>query len=352
MTSTLSTRFSRLVAVAGLALLPVNALAADATQPALPYKLEKTIPLGDGERWDYVTYASGRAYVAHGDHVSVVDLAKGAVIGEIGTMPGGTHGIGISGADGVGFTDDGKAGVAVAFDLQSLKVLKQIPAAPDADGIVFDPVSRHIFVIEGDSGTISVIDPKTRSSIATIKIGAALEAGVVDGKGKLFVDGAANHDIVAIDTATNAVTAHFAMPGCVGPHGIAVDAENDRIFATCANKVMVVVNAKDGTNIATLPIGGYNDGAVFDPARKLALSANGDGTLTVVAEKDADHFAIAATVPTALSARTIAIDPASGRLYLPAADIAKIDPPAQPGGRPHVSFVPHSFRLLVFAPTP
>jgi DNA-binding beta-propeller fold protein YncE len=197
-----------------------------------------------------------------------------------------------------------------------------------------------------------VIDPKTQAVIATIDAGAPLEAGVVDGKGKLFVDGEAKHEIVAIDTATNTITAHFAMPGCVSPHGIAVDAESRRVFATCANKVMVVVNAEDGTNIATLPIGGYNDGAAFDPVRKRALSANGDGTLTVVEEKDADHFAVAATVATVPSARTIAIDPASGRVFLPAADVAKIEPASTPGGRPYVTFAPGSLRLLVFAPTP
>ena len=36
-------------------------------------------------------------------------------------MPGGTHGIGISAATGKGYTDDGKAGQAVAFDLKTFK---------------------------------------------------------------------------------------------------------------------------------------------------------------------------------------------------------------------------------------
>jgi len=56
-------------------------------------------------------------------------------------------------------------------------------------------------------------------------------------------------------------------------------------------------------------------------------------------------------VATQRSARTIAIDPATGRLFLPAADIAKIDPPTTPGGRPHITFVPGSAKLLVFQPT-
>ena len=150
----------------------------------------------------------------------------------------------------VAYTDDGKAGIAAAFDSASLRVLKQIPAAPDADGIVYDPASRHVFVIEGDSGSITVIDPHSNSAVATIKVGAGLEAAEIDGKGKLFVDGVDAHDLIAIDTKTNAVLAHYPMPGCVRPHGIAVDGETRRVFVTCVNKAMIVVDADKGTNLA------------------------------------------------------------------------------------------------------
>jgi YVTN family beta-propeller protein len=324
-----------------------TALAADA-----PYHLAKSIPLGAGERWDYATFdpASGRVYVAHGDHVTVVDPSSGSTVGQIAGLPGGSHGIGISTANGLGFTDDGKAGTVAAFDLKTLQIVKQLPAATDADGIIADPVTGRIFVINGDSGSITVIDPKANSVLKTITIGAGLEAAVADGKGKLFVDGADAHDIIAIDTATMAVLAHYPMPDCERPHGIAVDAQTRRVFATCVNKVMKVLDADDGKIIATLPIGMGSDGAAFDPVRKLALSSNGDGTLTVVKERSANDFAVLANVPTERSARTIAIDEATGRVFLPAADIAKIDPPTTPGGRPHVTFVSGSMKLLVLTP--
>jgi YVTN family beta-propeller protein len=230
------------------------------------YKVAKLVPLGPGERWDYVTFdpSQNRVYVAHGDHLSVVDATSGAAIGAVGPLPGGTHGIAVSPENGTGFTDDGKAGIVAVFDLKTLKILKQIPTAPDADGIVYDPFSKHVLVVNGDSGSITVIDPKSQSAIATVSVGAGLEAGAVDGKGKLFVDGVANHDVVVVDTRTNTVTAHYPMPGCERPHGIAVDAARQRIFATCVNKVMFVVDATSGKNVASIPIGGFSDGAVFD----------------------------------------------------------------------------------------
>lgn len=329
---------------------PATTFAAETASPL--YKVAKTIPLGDGERWDYVTFdsSSNRVFVAHGDHVTVVDANTGTVAGQIGVFPGGTHGIGISTATGQGYTDDGKAGTVGVFDLTTLKTTEQIPAAPDADGIVFDPASGHIFVIDGDSGSITVIDPATDSAIASIVVGAGLEAGTVDGAGKLYVDGVDNHDIIEIDTTTNTIDAHWAMPGCMRPHGIAIDPVTRRIFSTCSNNVLVVVDADNGTNVATLPIGSFSDGAAFDPARKLIFSSNGDGTLTVIREKDTQTFLPLGAIKTVTSARTIAIDARTGRLFLPAADIAKIDPPAAPGGRPHVTFVPGSLRLLVLEP--
>ncbi|HWD29687.1 MAG TPA: YncE family protein [Rhizomicrobium sp.] len=337
-------------------LIAAAAFAAVATLPAAAappdYRVTATIPLGGGERWDYVTYdpSSGLAYVAHGGEVTVADVAGRKVVGHIGPLPGGTHGIAVSHDTGTGFTDDGKAGVAAVFDLKSLTIETTVKTAEDADGILYDTASRHIYVVNGDSGTITAIDPKTNAVLATIAGGGGLEAGLSDGAGKLFVLGAEKAELLAVDTATNAVTAHTPLTGCEKPHGIAMDRASRRIFATCANRVMVVANADTGAILATLPIGGYSDGAAFDPVRKYAFSSNGDGTLTVVQEKDPATFVLLGNVTTAVTARTMDIDPKTGRLFLVAADVAKIDPPAQPGGRPHVTFVPGSTKLLILDP--
>lgn len=331
----------------GVALLVLSAapVAVRATEtPSSPYKIISEISLGAGERWDYVTFdpTSNLAYVAHGDHLTVVDTKSNRVVGQMGTFPGGTHGIGLSPKTNQGYTDDGKAGTVTVFDLATLKVVKQIPAAPDADGIVFDPASGHIFVINGDSGSITVIDPASNDVIATITAGSGLEAGAVDG--------ADNHEIIEIDTQKNVIDAHWPMADCKRPHGIAVDPKARRIFATCVNNVLDVLDADSGTHVTTLPIGSPSDGAAFDPARKLILSSNGDGTLTVIREHDANTFVPLGATRTAQSARTIAIDVHSGRVFLPAANVDKIDPPATPGSRPHVSFVPGSLKLLVLDP--
>jgi DNA-binding beta-propeller fold protein YncE len=315
------------------------------------YHLEKTITLGDGERWDYLAYdsASNRVYVAHGDHVDVVDPTKGEVIGRVNGIEGGSHGIAFAPKSNRVFTDDGKNGFAAIFDPHTFKIVKRIRTAPDADGMVYDSFSDRIFEVNGDSGNISVLDPRSEKLSTTVTAGDPLEAAVASGDGRLFVNGVDRHDVVVVDTRDSKVLAHYPMPGCERPHGIAFDRAASRIFSTCANKVMMALDARDGRVLASLPIGAGSDGAVFDARRHVAISANGEGTLTIVKETSAGQFEVIGTVQTARSARTIAIDDATGRLFLPAADIAS-EQPSPDGGRPHVTFVKGSSKLLVYAP--
>lgn len=317
-------------------------------QTAPNYTITKTIPLGAPDRWDYVVFdaASHRVFVAHGDRVTVVDAGDGTIVGQVASFPGGTHGIGIATATGKGYTDDGRAGTAAAFDLKTLKVQKTIKAAEDADGIAFDPVSGHIFVVNGDSATLTVIDPKLDTPIATVNGGGKLEYAVAGGNGKLYVNGAEKKEIVRIDTQTNQADAHWPIPACTSPHGLAIDPATHRLFSSCINNVLVVVNTDTGATVATLPIGSGTDAAAFDSKRKLIFSSNGrDGTLSVIQEKDANTFVPLGSVKTAVSARTMAVDPDTGRIFLAAGDM---QPQADPNARPQA--VPGSLRLLFLDP--
>jgi len=314
------------------------------------YRLVKSVPLGAPDRWDALAFdpASKRVYVAHGDRVTVLDGITGAIIGNVKGFDGGTHGVAISTVTGKGYTDDGRAGIAASFDLATLKVKKRIEAEKDADGVTLDPKSGHIFVIDGDSGKVTVIDPKSDRRIATIDLGGGLEFGTADSAGKVYVNGAEKREIVRIDAATNKVDARWPVPDCERPHGIALDEKNHRLFSSCVNALLVVVDTTNGRTVSTVPIGKGTDGAAFDPKRNRVFSSNGrDGTLSVIEERDPQTFIPLGEIKTAVSARTMAIEPGTGRLYLPAAEF---DPKVQsPNGRPMP--VPGSLKLLIFDPS-
>jgi YVTN family beta-propeller protein len=335
------------------ALLLGSVAAAFAQAPA--YHVTKTVPVGAPDRWDYLVYdgPSHRLYVSHGDRLTVLDGKAGTVLGNVQSMPGGSHGIGIVAAVGKGYTDDGEAGEAVAFDLKTLKTGKHIKAKDDADGIAFDPSSGHIFVVDGDSKVLTVIDPKTDSVVATVEGGGGLEYAVSGDNGKLYVNGAENKEIVRVNTATNQVDAHWPIPGCTSPHGLAIDTASHRLFVSCVNAVMTIVNADTGAVVATLPIGKGTDGAAFDPKRKLAFSSNYEGNISVIREVSPQKFESAGSIPTAVTGKNMTIDPDTSRLFVTVADIdPKVPVPPGRNGRPgRPKPLPGSLKVLFLDPT-
>ena len=314
------------------------------------YTLSMSTPLGMPDRWDYVVFNrdTGRVYVAHGDKVAVIDAKSGHLVGQVDGIAGGTHGSAISAATGQGFTDDGQNGLAIVYDLKTLKITKQIPADKDADAVALDRATGRVFVIEGDPGSITVIDPKTDAVAAIIHVGEKMEYGAGDDRGAVFVAGAEKRDLLKIDAKTNTVVERWSTPDCAGPHGLALDAEHHRAFMGCVNSMMMVVDTTSGTLVAKLPIGRGNDAMVYDPKRKRVFSSNGlDGTISVYQEVTPDRYEALDTLTTAVSGRTMDVDPETGRLFVAASDV---DPPATPGGRPRPKS--GTLRLMMLDPLP
>ena len=343
-----------LAATAGCVLSTTPWTVAAQTPPQ--YRVSRSVHLGAPDRWDYVVFdpTSHRVYVAHGDQVTVLDGENGTIVGKIIGFPGGTHGIAVVSAVGRGYTDDGEAGEAGSFDLKSLAVTARIKAADDADAVAYDSDSGHVFVVNGDSGTLTVIDPKSNSAIATIQGGGKLEYAVAGGRGELFVNGAGNREVLRIDTHANRVSARWPIPQCTSPHGLGIDPATHRLFVSCLNKLLMVVDSVDGKLVTQLPIGAGTDAVAFDPKRKLIFSSNGiDGTLSIIRENDANSFTALGDIKTAPTARTMGIDPATGRLYLAAADInasAAPAPPSQSGRPRRPPLVPGSLKLIFLDP--
>jgi YVTN family beta-propeller protein len=320
-------------------------------QTAPEYQVVKKVPLGAPDRWDYVVFdeGSGRVFVAHGDELTVVDGTSGEIAGHVKSFPGITHGIAVVTASNRGYTDEGEAGKAHSFNLKTLKVEKHLQAQEGADAITFDPVSNHVFIMNGDAGSITVIDPKTDAVVATIEVGGKLEYARPGENGKLFVNGADKREVVSIDTATNKIVARWPVPECESPHGLAINPASHRLFVSCLNEKLNVIDSQSGQVIATVPIGKGSDAVQFDPKRKLLFSSNGkDGTISVIAAKDPKTYVPLKPIKTVVSARTMGINPATGRLFLAAAHIDPNATPDKKSGR--IPTQPGSLELLFLDP--
>ena len=321
-----------------LVLLAVWASAADAPG----FKLTQRYPVpGDGG-FDYIVFdrSSNRLYVSHGTEMDVLDADSGKLLGKVEPTPG-VHGTAIVPELHRGFITNGGDGTVSVFDTETFKTIKKIPVAKDPDFVFYDPKTKRVLVCHGDAEVITAIDPAKEAVIGEVKLGGGAEAGVVDGKGNGFVNLEESAQLVNFDPESLAVKHKYPITGCKTPTGLAIDASNSRLFIGCRSKVLAVMDATNGKVITTLPIGDRVDAVAFDRDNKLIFASNGDGTVSVIREKTPDQYESVGDIQTQKSAKTMAFDPKSKRLFLSAAEMVA----SSGGGRPKSK--PGSFNVLV-----
>jgi YVTN family beta-propeller protein len=316
---------------------------------AADFSVVSHYPIGGEVRYDYlrVDPDSRRLYVSHATRVDVLDADTGKVIGEIAPMNG-IHGIAIVPQLKRGFITAGSDRAVVEFDVDSLKITKVITGlGVKPDAIEYDPETQRIYVANGSSGGVTVIDPAKGEIVATVPIEGKLEGMAFDGKGRLFVNTENKSMIQVIDTHTLKPVASWPIAPVEGGTGLAIDVASHRLFSSGGNNMLAVVDSDTGTVIATPAIGEDPDGDAFDAANGLIFTSNMVGTLTVLHEDSPNAYSLVQTVPTALGARTISLDPKTGRVFLSTGKFG--DAPAATDTNPHPrrSGVPGTFEVLV-----
>jgi len=335
------TSLQRLFAV--VLILSGAALAQSA--PAL-YKQVARFSVGGEGGWDYITYdaSSNRLFVGHSMEITVVDASTGQKTGSI--PANGAHGAAIVPEKNLGFSTNGRAGTVTVFDLKTLQPKEQIKAGENPDAIMYDEYAKKIVVMNGRSKDLMVIDPDSLKVVATVPLGGKLEAATSDPT-HVYVNVEDTAEIASVDSKSWKEDHRWKLAGCEEPSGMGIDQRKHQLFSVCGNKKMVVVDTTNGKILATLDTGAGTDGSGFDPELGYAFASNGaDGTLTVVRTSKDGNYAVAENLTTQRSARTMAIDPRSHRVFLPAAELG---PPAE--GQRWPSVKPGTFAILVYAPS-
>jgi DNA-binding beta-propeller fold protein YncE len=312
------------------------------------YHVTHTYTVGGDGGWDYLSLdtVGHRLFVARQDRVLVIDPASGKLLAEIPGLNR-AHGIAFDYADGKGFATSGGDSSVVIFDLKTLQVTGRTIAAPDADAVLFDPVTKRIFTFNGDSRSSSVIDAASGKKIGTIDLGGGPEFGVSAGDGKLYVNLEDSSAIDEIDAAAMKVLRRWPLAPCQSPSGLAIDRAHHRLFSGCHNQVMAISDAQAGKVVASVPIGQGVDANRFDPGTQLAFASTGDGNITVVHEDGPDTYTVVANVVTKRGARTMEIDLTSHVVYTVSAEFGPPPAPTPDRPRPRPSIVPGTFALLV-----
>jgi DNA-binding beta-propeller fold protein YncE len=331
----------RLALTFSLLLTSVAAVAADTN-----YRVAERIKVPDGG-FDYATFdqATGRVLMTRTDFTTAVD----AKTGRVSQLNSGAGHMAVPVAGTSLLVIPQRPNNVRIIDEATDKLVADIPAPGAPDGAVYDPFSKHVYVMGHDGGIAAVIDPVAKKSLAEIQVGGTLEFPAADGAGKVYVNVTSTPDIAVIDTKTNMVTAHYKLEGCRGASGLAYATQAKLLISSCGNGMAKVIDAATGREVASIPIARGPDAVIYDPVRRVALiPCGGDGVLEVISVADAAHVMKLQTVPTQAGSRTGTLDPQTGRVYLMA---SQPDPAGKPGpGGRGIARVPGTYEILVVAP--
>jgi len=330
-------RSNVLAATAGF-LLAFGSGSAQAATPSAP-AIERISAAPDGG-WDYATFDAQhqKIYVARTSGVTIIDLATKTFSAILPELSRNHIALPVNGGKTLLVTV-GSTGEAVLVDVASATITGRIKTGAKPDAAVIEPLSGLVWVMDNKGGGITLIDPKLGQERGKIAVEGALEFAVTDGAGTVFVNVEDRNEVVVLDAKSQSVRAHYAMPGCDEPTGLAFDAKQARLIASCGNHVAAILSAKTGKLLATVPIGSGPDAVVFDQKTDRAFVPNGrDGTVTVI---NMATMKVLKTFSTAVSARTATFDTDTGALYLPSGSFG---PAATKGVLPQ--FVPGSFAVL------
>ncbi|WP_116994261.1 MULTISPECIES: YncE family protein [unclassified Duganella] len=311
-----TTRFAALLA------LLLGSFATPYGTAATPeYAVRERIALSGDGKWDYASIDAShqRLYVTHGNQVQVIELGTHKVAGAI-TGTEGVHGVDFAPELNLGFTSNGRSDSVTVFALDSLAVKQQVKVSgKNPDAILYVPQAHQLYTFNGGSANVTVFDVPGMRIVSTIKVGGRPEFAVSDGAGRIYFNIEDKNAIEVIDIAAGKVIAHWPLAGCEEPTGLALDIAHARLFSVCKNKVAMVIDARDGKRVADFAIGAHPDAAAYDAATGRIYVSNGDSaTLTVAQQLSPDGYRVLANVPTSVGAKTMAFDPATQHVYLPA----------------------------------
>jgi DNA-binding beta-propeller fold protein YncE len=314
--------------------------------PAARYAVVDKIALPDGG-WDYamIDATARRLYLGRDPGVMALDLDSKKIT-DVLVAGEGVHSALPAGDTGLVVSTNGDKNTATVFEGKSGKVKGTVPTGKMPDAAVYEAKTGLVAIMNHGGGTVTLLDPKTASAAGSISVGGELEFAVAPGDGSVYVNVPKNHSIAVLDIASKKKLRTINLVGCADPSGLGYDQVDDLLIAVCGNGVTKFVRAKDGADIATLKTGKGSDAVMFDVQRRLTfVPAAAQGTLSIIAFDSDGKPKIAQTLSTQKGARLGALDPKTGRIYLPT---AKMGPPVPPDPWPSVT--PGSVQMLVVAP--
>ncbi len=321
-----------LVGVLGFVIAALCAVAAYLAFPGLPgksstltfdgfIKLPSTgllsaldyLAIGDGQLF-VSSISSGQVFVTRLDPVSstIHSAARSSAGG------GAAHGVALVDRTHTGLVTRSGINAVDIFDPVSLRTIARLKVAAGPDAILYDPHTNLVYVASGEAKMATLIDPVRNAVVATVKLPGHPEYAAQDERTGLVYQNIEDTGTVAvISLSGRAIVDRWSLASCQEPSGIAVDSLRQRLFVVCSgNHRLDVFELASHRKIASLPIGRLSDTAAYDPVLQRLYVAGGAGLLVVIEPGGVGAYRVVDRIQTHLGAHTLAVDPASHRLYV------------------------------------
>lgn len=193
-------------------------------------------------------------------------------------------------------------------DAGTLKEVQSIKMDGPTDAMLYVAKYKRIYVTHDDGTHLWAIDPATAAVVGAITIPEGPEYLVYDpAADRIYLNIKTADEVVVINPATNTITAHWKTAPATGPHGMALDEQNHRAFVAGANGKLVAIDTATGKVSASVDITEKVDQIAFDPVSHHIYCAGPD-RMSVVAT-DGGKLQLMGHVPTAATAKNVAVDP-------------------------------------------
>jgi DNA-binding beta-propeller fold protein YncE len=280
------------------------------------------LPGPKGQRFDYQTMDDEDHYLlsAHlGPGILyVIDVRTNRLVKAIPGVPGITGLEFVPQLRKVYTSDWGEEKIGVV-DLNVMRVIKRLPTAAKPNGSTYAGPFYKVYVSDTLGKAVAIVDVNKDEIVKTLTFESETGMPQYDSVArKVYVNLRNTNEVAEIDPANDSIMGRYPVEGCRYNHGMAVDSDHHRAFLLCGGSRVLTVFALDThKTIAHLPIPAGADVVKFDPGLGRIYAACASGFITVIQERDADHYQKLEDFPVQRLVHSLAVDLATHRIYAP-----------------------------------
>jgi DNA-binding beta-propeller fold protein YncE len=262
----------------------------------------------------------GRLYVAHtaNDALDVVDCQNDQYLHSIPDLTG-VAGALVSEENNLIFTSNRGENTVGIFAPENEAGLVKIPVGIRPNGLAYDFERRLLLAAHvgdpavADSCTVFLIDVDSQTVAARVIVPGRTRWAIFDRASQAFYVNIADPPMIVVIEADAPRIARTVPVPAVGPHGLDLDTDTQRLFCACDDKKLICLDARSGKISGEAELSGAPDVIFFNVALQHLYVASGDpGSIDVFDTRTMKRIE---SISTESGAHTIGFDALRNKVY-------------------------------------